>query len=72
MLASSCNQTDSSLTALNPPASIASSSEISLVDPAAGKVLPKKDKASGALKLKKSIAKKTKPKDGEGNGKLTW
>ena len=44
---------------------------MSLTDPAAaGKFLPKKYKASGPLKLKKSIAKKTKPKDGEGNGKL--
>ncbi|KAL8731454.1 MAG: hypothetical protein Q9166_003429 [cf. Caloplaca sp. 2 TL-2023] len=40
---------------------------MSLVDPAvAGKVLPKKDKASGPLKLKKSIAKNTKPKDSAG------
>ena len=44
---------------------------MSLADPAAaGKLLPKKDKTSGPLKLKKSIAKKTKPKDGEGNGRL--
>ena len=56
------------------PASVASSSELSLVDPAAagGKLLPKKDKAPGTLKLKKSMARKTKPKDGEGNGELGW
>ena len=51
-------------------ASIASSTDTSLADAAAaGKPLPKKDKISGALKLKKSIAKKTKPKDAEGTGK---
>jgi len=55
------------------PASVASSSELSLVDPAAaGKLLSKKDKVPGTVKLKKSIAKKTKPKDGEGNGELGW
>ena len=44
---------------------------MSLADPiTAGKLLPKKDKSSGPLKLKKSIAKKTKPKDGEGVGEL--
>ncbi|MCJ1453015.1 hypothetical protein MMC28_003360 [Mycoblastus sanguinarius] len=53
-------------------ASIASSSEMSLVDPVAGKKLPpKKDKVTGGVKLKKSIAKKTKPKDTESNGTKT-
>ncbi|KAL8928696.1 MAG: hypothetical protein Q9172_000759 [Xanthocarpia lactea] len=42
------------------------SSEPSRRDPAvAGKVLPKKEKQSGPIKLKKSIAKNTKPKDNE-------
>ena len=51
-------------------ASIASSSEISLVEPGAGKnLVSKKDKPTGGVKLKKSIAKKTKPKDSESNGK---
>ncbi|KAL8819808.1 MAG: hypothetical protein Q9223_001845 [Gallowayella weberi] len=37
---------------------------MSLVDPAAaGKVLPKKEKPSGPIKLKKSVAQNTKPKD---------
>lgn len=50
-------------------ASIASSSEMSLVEPGASKnSLSKKDKATGGVKLKKSIAKKTKPKDTESNG----
>ena len=50
-------------------ASIASSSEMSLVDPGPGKnSMPKKDKPTGGVKLKKSIAKKTKPKDAESNG----
>ncbi|KAI4140027.1 MAG: hypothetical protein L6R39_005992, partial [Caloplaca ligustica] len=45
--------------------SVASSSDMSLVDPAAaGKILPKSNKPSGTIKLKKSIAKNTKPKDG--------
>ena len=49
-------------------ASIASSSELSIVDPGAGKnKLSKKEKPTGGVKLKKSIAKKTKPKDIEGN-----
>ncbi|KAL8802054.1 MAG: hypothetical protein Q9182_004067 [Xanthomendoza sp. 2 TL-2023] len=40
---------------------------MSLVDPAAaGKVLPKKEKPSGPIKLKKSIAQNTKPKDTAG------
>ncbi|KAL9031997.1 MAG: hypothetical protein Q9196_000010 [Gyalolechia fulgens] len=39
---------------------------MSLVDPAvAGKVLPKSNKPSGAIKMKKSIAKNVKPKDGD-------
>ncbi|KAI4161094.1 MAG: hypothetical protein LQ342_005131 [Letrouitia transgressa] len=39
---------------------------MSLVDPAAAaKLLPKKDKSSGPLKMKKSIAKKTKPKESD-------
>lgn len=38
---------------------------MSLVDPAvAGKVLPKSNKPSGTLKMKKSIAKNVKPEDG--------
>ncbi|KAL8695042.1 MAG: hypothetical protein Q9218_000410 [Villophora microphyllina] len=37
---------------------------MSLVDPAGtGKTLPKKEKSSGTIKLKKAIAKNTKPKD---------
>ncbi|KAL8999078.1 MAG: hypothetical protein Q9169_001966 [Polycauliona sp. 2 TL-2023] len=45
-------------------ASMASSSDMSPVDPAvAAKILPKKDKQSGPIKLKKSIAKNTRPKD---------
>ncbi|KAL8763363.1 MAG: hypothetical protein Q9184_000834 [Pyrenodesmia sp. 2 TL-2023] len=45
-------------------ASVASSSDMSLVDPAvACKVLPKANKPSGTIKLKKSIAKKAKPRD---------
>ncbi|KAL8841460.1 MAG: hypothetical protein Q9170_000923 [Blastenia crenularia] len=47
-------------------ASIASSSDMSLIDPAvAGKVLPKTIKPSGTIKLKKSIAKNAKTKDGD-------
>ena len=34
----------------------------------ANRLLPKKEKQNGAVKLKKSIAKKTKPKDSESNG----
>ena len=42
---------------------------MSLVDLAAGKIpVAKKEKPTGGVKLKKSIAKKTKPKDAEGNG----
>lgn len=52
-------------------ASIASNSEMSSVEPGAGKILvSKKDKPTGGVKLKKSIAKKTKPKDAESNGEL--
>ena len=44
---------------------------MSLVDPATSKpALSKKDKPTGGVKLKKSIAKKTKPKDTESNGEL--
>lgn len=51
-------------------ASIASSSELSLVDPATvNKLLHKKEKTPGTIKLKKSIAKNSKPKDGEITGK---
>lgn len=50
-------------------ASIASSSELSIVDPAVSKnTVTKKEKPTGGVKLKKSIAKKTKPKDTESNG----
>lgn len=43
---------------------------MSLVDPGASKISgSKKDKPTGGVKLKKSIAKKTKPKDTESNGK---
>ena len=42
---------------------------MSLVEPGAGKnLISKKDKPTGGVKLKKSIAKKTKPKDTETNG----
>lgn len=42
---------------------------MSLVDPGAGKnSLSKKEKPTGGVKLKKSIAKKTKPKDIESKG----
>ena len=42
---------------------------MSLVEPGAGKnLVPKKDKPTGGVKLKKSMAKKTKPKDIESNG----
>ncbi|KAL8738567.1 MAG: hypothetical protein Q9181_000674 [Wetmoreana brouardii] len=45
-------------------ASVASSSDLSLVDHSAtGKSLPKKDKPSGTIKLKKAIVKNTKSKD---------
>ncbi|KAI4116073.1 MAG: hypothetical protein LQ345_003444 [Seirophora villosa] len=47
-------------------ASVASSSDMSLVDPAAAaKIAPKHNKPSGTIKLKKSIAKNSKPKDGD-------
>ncbi|KAL6717114.1 Mitochondrial beta-keto-acyl synthase [Lecanora helva] len=50
-------------------ASVASSSELSLQEPSASKKPPaKKDKIGGGVNLKKSIVKKTKPKDSEGNG----
>lgn len=50
-------------------ASVASSSEMSLQEPSAGKKPPaKKEKITGGVNLKKSIAKKTKPKDTESNG----
>ena len=54
-------------------ASVASSSEMSFADSTtASKLLPKKEgkkeKPTGGVKLKKSIAKKTKPKDTESNG----
>lgn len=53
-------------------ASIASSSEMSLVDPGVGRnSTSKKEKPTGGVKLKKSIAKKSKPKDTEGNGMKT-
>ncbi|KAL9019237.1 MAG: hypothetical protein Q9185_003482 [Variospora sp. 1 TL-2023] len=46
-------------------ASVASSSDMSLVAPAvAGKVVPKTNKPSGTTKPKNFIAKNTKPKDG--------
>lgn len=52
-------------------ASVASSSEMSLQEPSASKKpLSKKDKLAGGVNLKKSIAKKAKPKDTESNGKL--
>ena len=57
-------------------ASVASSSEMSFADSTtAAKILPKKDskkeKPTGSIKLKKSIAKKTtKPKDTESNGRF--
>ena len=42
-----------------------------MVDPGTSKhTVSKKDKSTGGVKLKKSIAKKTKPKDGESNGEL--
>ena len=42
---------------------------MSIVDPGTGKnTLSKKDKPTGGVKLKKSIAKKAKPKDTESNG----
>ena len=54
-------------------ASVASSSEMSFADSTtATKLLPKKEskkeKPTGGVKLKKSLAKKTKPKDAESNG----
>ena len=49
--------------------SVASSSEMSLQEPIAGKKPPvKKDKMTGGVNLKKSIAKNTKQKDTESNG----
>ncbi|KAL9639653.1 MAG: hypothetical protein Q9164_000809, partial [Protoblastenia rupestris] len=52
--------------------SIASSSDVSFADAASShKLLPKREKQNGAVKLKKSIAKKTKPKDAESNGTNT-
>lgn len=42
---------------------------MSLVDPGVGRnSTSKKEKPTGGVKLKKSIAKKSKPKDTEGNG----
>ena len=42
-----------------------------MVDPGPSKhTVSKKDKPTGGVKLKKSIAKKTKPKDTESNGEL--
>ena len=42
---------------------------MSLVDPVVGKnSVSKKDKPIGGVKLKKSIVKKTKPRDTESNG----
>lgn len=42
-----------------------------MVDPGPSKhTVSKKDKPTGGIKLKKSIAKKTKPKDIESNGEL--
>ncbi len=42
---------------------------MSIVDPTASKkTASKKEKPTGGVKLKKSIAKKTKPKDTESNG----
>ena len=44
---------------------------MSLQEPSAGKKPPnKKDKVTGGVNLKKSIAKKTKPTDVESNGEL--
>ena len=44
---------------------------MSIVDPGTSKpAVSKKDKLTGGVKLKKSIAKKTKPKDTENNGEL--
>ena len=44
---------------------------MSIVDPGTSKhTLSKKDKPTGGVKLKKSIAKKTKPKDYESNGEF--
>lgn len=65
----SCN----SFANVNTIASVASSSEMSFADSTtASKLLPKKEvkkeKPTGGVKLKKSIAKKTKPKDTESNG----
>jgi len=52
-------------------ASVASSSEISLQEPGAGKKpQSKKDKITGGVNLKKSIAKKTNRKDAENNSEL--
>ncbi len=53
-------------------ASAASSSEMSLVDPAiVAKLLPKDEKLSGKLKIKKSLAKASKPKDVVSSRKAT-
>ena len=58
-----CHQTDP-----NSIASVASSSEMSLQEPVSGKApSAKKEKATGGVNLKKSIAKKAKPKDIDGN-----
>lgn len=44
---------------------------MSLQEPSAGKKPPaKKDKITGGVNLKKSIAKKTKPKESESNGEM--
>ncbi len=44
---------------------------MSLQEPSAGKKPPvKKEKVTGGVNLKKSIAKKTRPKDAESNGKI--
>ena len=44
---------------------------MSIVDPGTNKpAVSKKDKPTGGVKLKKSIAKKTKPKDTENIGEL--
>lgn len=44
---------------------------MSIADPGTSKPAgSKKDKPTGGVKLKKSIAKKTKPKDTENNGEL--
>ena len=46
-------------------------SDTSLLEQANGpKLAAKKEKPNGSVKLKKVIAKNTKPKDGEGSGML--